>query len=127
MPSVGRFPSVTFNTPGDSVTGRILATEDYQETIYDGSGKGKPRFCPNSGNPVMGVRITLETAPGYDTSRMVLWAQGKNLMQSIVRAIRAAGASDVTVGDFLTVTMTGDADAYQAEYVRAAEHPPQGL
>ena len=97
------YPAVTFTAVGDSVVGRIIQAEDYQP----------------EDSTTLGVRLTLETRPNDDTSRVVLWAEGKNLMRSIAKAFRAQGAEDVRIGDLLAVTMTDDAD-YRALYARDA-------
>ena len=115
----GGYPAVSFKNVGDSVAGRIISTEDYQEKIFDGPDKGKPRTYPKTGDPVMATKIVLETAPGDESSRVTLYAQGGLLIKAIVRAFREAGASDVTVGDEMAVTFTGmdgRAKTYAAAY-----------
>ena len=112
------YPSVAFKAVGDSVAGRIVGIENYQVTEF-GSNPPVPKFYPKSGDPVMGIRITLETRPGDASSRVTLWAQGKKLMLSIAKAFRESGANDVTVGDDLAVTFTGydgAAKTYHAAY-----------
>lgn len=113
-----KYPAVKFNSVGDSVAGRIIGTEDYQETVF--GTKGELKFYP-SGDPVMGVRVYMETTPGDESSRVTLWAQGKLLMKAIAVAFRAAGAQDLEVGADLAVTFTGydgRAKTYSAAYSR---------
>lgn len=114
-------PGVKFQTLGDSVAGRIVAVEDYQEKVF---GSEELKTYPKTGDPVMGVKITLETNPGDESTRVTLWAHGKNMMQSIAQAFRAAGVSDIRVGDDMAVTwsgMDGRAKAYQSVYDKAPE------
>jgi hypothetical protein len=114
-----KYPSVSFKNLGDSVAGRIVELADYQQKDFS---SGELKFWPKSGDPMMGTRVTLETVPGDESSRVTLWGEGQRLMAAIARAFRAAGASDVTVGDDLAVTFTGmdgRAKAYQAAYSRA--------
>lgn len=111
-----KYPAVTFKSVGDSVAGRIVGHEDYQETVF---GSKELKFYPNSGDPVMGVRIFLETKPGDEESRVTLWCQGKLLMKAVATAFRAAGVQDIREGDDLAVTFTGydgRAKTYSAAY-----------
>ncbi len=110
------YPSVVFKNVGDAVAGRIVGHEDYQETVF---GTREPKTYPDSGDPVMGVRIHLETVPGDKSSRVTLWCQGKLLMRAVAQAIRKAGHADVTDGSDLAVTFTGydgRAKTYDADY-----------
>ena len=111
-----KYPAVTFKNVGDSVAGRIIGTEDYQETVF---GSKDLKFYPQSGDPVMGVRVYLETVPGDESSRVTLWCQGKLLMKAVATAFRAAGAQDLEIGADLAVTFTGydgRAKTYSAAY-----------
>lgn len=117
-------PAVKFQSIGDAVAGRIVDIEDYQETVFGTvtaqNPQGEPKFYP-SGDPVMGVRVTLETDPGNEGSRVTLWGQGKRLLQAISRAVKDSGASDLEIGGDLAVTFTGydgRAKLYQAAYAR---------
>lgn len=122
-----RYPSVSFKSVGDSVAGRIVGLEDYQEKEFAddskrGVRKGDPKVYEKSGDPVMGVRITLEMTPGDDTSRVTLWAQGARLMKAVAKAFRAEGRDDITTGDDLAVTFNGydgRAKTFVAAYARA--------
>ena len=80
------YPAVMFKIVGDSVSGRIIGVEPYQET---------------------GVKIHLETSPGDDASRVTLWCEGAKLTQAVESAFRAANVSCLAVGDDLAVRFTG--------------------
>lgn len=108
-----------FSNLGDAVAGKVISAEDYQETHYDGPDKGKPKFYPKSGDPVMAVKVVLETRPGDESSRVTLYAQGQKMIQAIAGAFRAEGRQDITVGDELAVTFSGydgRAKTYAAAY-----------
>lgn len=110
--------SAKFQTVGDAVAGRIVSFEDYQEQDFYTK---EPKVYEKSGDPVMGVRITLEQEPGNEESRITLWAHGKLQLQAIRNAVRATNARDLEVGADLAVTFTGyqgRAKAYQAAYAR---------
>jgi hypothetical protein len=112
-----RYPSAAFKSIGDGVAGRVVATEDYQEKVF---GSTDLKFFP-SGDPVMGVRITLEMTPGDEATRVTIWAQGKRMLQAIAKAVKGAGAPDIELGSDLALTFTGydgRAKVYQAAYVR---------
>lgn len=114
--------SVAFKNLGDGVAGRIVAFEDYQAKVF---GTNEPKVFP-SGDPVMGVRITLETRPGDAESRTALWAEGKEILKAIRTAVRAMGAGDLEAGADLSVQFTGyqgRAKVFTAAYARAEETP----
>ncbi len=116
--SGAKYPAVVFKSPGDSVAGRIVGHEDYQETDFDTK---QPKTYKNSGDPVMGVRVFLETVPGDEDSRVTLWCQGKKMLQAVAGAIRGAGGTDLEEGADLAVTMTGydgRAKTYGSAYSR---------
>lgn len=118
------YPAVKFPSLGSGVAGRIIGHEDYQETEYaddpaKGVKKGDLKTYPNSGDPVMGVKIHLETIPGDPSSRVTLYCQGKRLMKAVAGAIRGSGATDLQEGADLAVvhdTMDGRAKGYSAQY-----------
>lgn len=113
--------SVSFKNIGDSVAGRIVALEDYQQKDFSTQ---ELKFYPKSGDPMMGTRITLETRPGDEESRVVLWVEGQRLIKAVRDAFKAAGAPDVAIGDDIAVThtgMDGRAKAYQGAYSKAAD------
>lgn len=119
--------SASFKNVNDTVAGRIVAFEDYQEVEFSddaakGIKRGDPKFYPKSGDPVMGVRITLEKTPGDADSRVTLWAHGKLMLTAIREAVKGSGARDLELGADLAVAFTGysgRAKTYQAQYVRA--------
>lgn len=111
------YPSASFKAVGDSVAGRIVSFEDYQEKVF---GSEELKFWP-SGDPVMGVRIGLEVSPGDPNSRITVWAQGKKLLAAIALAVKSTGAQDLEIGGDLAVTFTGydgRAKTYQAAYAK---------
>ncbi len=124
--NAGGYPAVKFKNVGDKVAGRIVSFEDFQETEYEddprrGVKKGDLKFYPKSQDPIMGVRIVLETIPGDETSRVTLYCQGKRLMSAVANAFRAKGAGDLEVGADLAVVhpgYDGRAKAYSADYSR---------
>lgn len=132
-------PTASFKTPNDAVAGRIVGFEDYQEKEFNdnpatGAKKGDPKFYPNPGpdgkpQPVMGCRITLETTPGNEDSRVAIWAHGKRMLGAIRAAVQATGARDLEIGADLYVQFTGYAGAaktYNAGYSRPeADSVPQ--
>ena len=120
-----KYPAVKFSNVGDAVAGVIVATEDYQEKEFGddpkkGVRKGDPKFF-ESGDPIMAVRITLETNPGDASSRVNLYAQGARMLKAIAKAVKATGAADLELGGELAVTHTGrdgNAKAYESAYAR---------
>lgn len=105
-------------TEDATVAGRIVAFEDYQEQDFYTK---EPKVYEKSGDPVMGVCITLESVPGDAESRVTLWAKGKLMLTAIRQAVKATGARDLEVGADLAVTCTGyqgRAKTYQAAYTR---------
>lgn len=118
-----RYPAVSFKSIGDSVGGRIVHYEEYQEQDFYTK---EPKVWPKSGDPVMGVRITLETNPGDVASRVQLWASGRKMLQAIAKAVKDQGANDIAEGADLAVTFTGfdgRAKTYQAAYAAPESAP----
>lgn len=97
------YTAVNLKATGDAVAGRIVGFEDYQVKVF---GTNDLKFFP-SGDPVMGVRIHLETNPGDESSRVTLWAEKANMLKAIAKGVREAGASDIEIGGDLAVTRTG--------------------
>lgn len=113
------YTAVSLKTAGDSVTGRIIDFADYQVTEFDTK---KPKFFP-SGDPIMGVRVDMETNPGHEDSRVTLWAEKKNMLKAIADAVRGADKADIAIGDDLAVTrvgMDGKSITFVAAYSPAA-------
>lgn len=108
--------SFSFDTPGDSVTGKIVAIEEQQQTDMD---TGMPAVWEN-GQPKMMVRVELATDlrspddPADDGKRSVyLKGSRKSETQSSLAAVidavkRASGATSIAVGGTLTLTYSGD-------------------
>jgi hypothetical protein len=111
-------PAVSLKNMGDSIAGRIVSFEDYQ--VVDWQTK-EPKFFPKSGDPILGVRIVLETNPGDTASQQTLYAEKVNMLKAIASAVKGAGAADLEVGGDLAVTfsgMDGRAKAFMAAYDR---------
>jgi hypothetical protein len=119
-------PAVSLKAVGDSVAGRIAEFDNYQVTHFaddpkNGVKKGDLKFFP-SGDPIMGVKVVLETSPGDAGSRVTLWAEKPNMLRAIAAAVRAQGATDLELGADLAVTFSGfegRAHSFQAAYARA--------
>jgi hypothetical protein len=130
--------TASFKAVGDSIAGRIVSFEDYQETEYSddprklgptgvtGVKKGDPKFYPVKGKedprPVMAVRIVLDTTPGDEPTLVTLYAQGAKLQTAISAAFVEQKLGDIRVGDDLAVTFTGyegKAKTYKAAYAKA--------
>jgi hypothetical protein len=109
------YPAVKLKEPNDGFVGRIVDLGTYQAKDYQ---TGEPKTYP-SGDPVTGIRVTLETTPGDEGSRVMLWAEKWNMLQAISYAVKAAGARDLEVGGDLAVVFTGlrgRAHVFSAEY-----------
>jgi len=121
--------AVNFKSVGDSIAGRIVGIEEYQQKEF-GSDALKFRTDKDgnmvrdaAGQPVpqMGVRITLETEPGNESSRQTLWVEKWRMVKAIANAVTSAGASDIEIGGDLAVTFSayeGRAKAFSAAYAK---------
>jgi hypothetical protein len=112
------YTSVSLKNVGDAVAGRIVGFEDYQVTDW----QTKELKFFKSGDPIMATRVHLETDPGNESSRVTLYAEKANMKKAIGTAFRAAGRSDLVIGDDLAVTFSGfdgRAHAFQADYSAA--------
>ena len=108
--------SFPFETVGDTITGRIKAIEEVQQTDMD---SGLPATWEN-GQPKMMVRVDLTTDhrditnPGDDGTRSVYLkgsrkAESKSSMSAALVAVRAvSGATSIAVGGTFTLTYVGD-------------------
>lgn len=107
-------PSAKFDTPGDTVTGRIVATPELrQQTDFT---SGKPLFWDN-GDPRMQLVVTLQTEQhdpsiADDDGTRRVYVKGQ-LQKAVQQAVRQAGAPGLEVGGTLTVTYTGDGEVKQ--------------
>lgn len=103
MPATSLYPPIPkarLVSPGDSATGRIVDFEDYQVKDRDTGLKFSP-----SGEPVMGVRIVLET---ISRERLALWVGDPSMLRAVAKRVKAAGRSDLALGDYLSVTLLSD-------------------
>lgn len=124
--------SAEFENIGDGVAGYLIEEPgEAQQTVFGGTDL---KFYKN-GAPAMMAIVKLQTQdnngePDDDGIRILAVPDLSNKQQAIAQAVRAAGASDVEVGGYLTVTYTGDGvpkqkgnrppKLYAAQYV-----PPQ--
>lgn len=130
-----RSPSAKFEQHGDKVAGTITAVKQQQQTD---PVTQQPKFMP-SGDPIMLLVITIETADGTSLS---VWAKGGNypvatgtgtsMQNAIFAAVRAAGGNSIDAGAQLAVAYTGDGEAkpgmnapklYTAQYQLPAPKP----
>lgn len=122
-------PGAKWAQIGDKHAGRLISAEQRQQTdLKDGS----PKFFA-SGDPMMQWLITLEEADG---TTVVLYAKGGNytaatgtgwaMQVALVKALEAAGATELTMGGQLAVAWTGESEPrpgmnaahlYTAQYV----------
>lgn len=113
-----------FETPGDSVTGKITVIEEQQQTDMD---SGQPAFWEN-GQPKMMVRVELQTElrnpvdPGDDGKRSVYLKgskkpESKSSMAAAIEAVKSStGARTLQVGGTFTLTYSGDGVASRRGY-----------
>lgn len=128
----GGSASFPFNTPGDSVTGRVVSLEELQQTDLQ---TGEPRVFDN-GQPMMMYRVELQTElrdSDLDDGVRSVYLRGSRKPESqsslaaVLHAVlQATGRAALTVGGTLTLTYIGDGQAkargfnapklYQAAY-----------
>lgn len=113
-----------FENIGDSVTGRITAIEEQQQTDMQ---TGQPAVWEN-GQPKMMVRVELDTAlrdpenPVDDGARAVYLrgskkAESKSSLAAVLQAARTrTGGSAIDLGGTLTLTYVGDGVPRQRGY-----------
>ena len=144
--NAGGSASFSFDTPGDSVTGRVVNLEELQQTDLQ---TGQPKTFDN-GQPMMMYRVELQTQQRDDADddgvRSVYLKGSKkpeaqSSLSAVLAAVKAAtGRFNLTVGGTLTLTYIGDGVAknrgfnapklYSAQYVApsvdlAGEQPAQ--
>lgn len=108
-----------FDNPGDSITGKIVALEEVQQTDLS---TGEPAFWPNGAKKTM-IRVTLATQlrnDPDDSGERNIYLKGsakpetRSSMAAVVQAVRqATGGNDLSVGGTLTLTYMGDGERSQ--------------
>jgi hypothetical protein len=103
-------PSASFEKPGQTHAGTILAAERRQDRDFK---TGQPKTWPD-GNPVMVYAITIATDADEE---LTIWARGgsytpargkgDSMMNAIDDAVRAAGAKTIDAGGQISVTFSG--------------------
>lgn len=113
-----------FETPGDSVTGKITVIEEQQQTDME---SGQPAFWEN-GQPKMMVRIELQTElrnpsdPSDDGKRSVYLKgskkpESKSSMAAAIEAVKnSTGARTLQIGGTFSLTYSGDGVASRRGY-----------
>lgn len=111
--------AASFVTPGDRITGTIVDFVTRQERAFapprpDGTPvpyvERQLLTYPRTGDPIMGIVITLQTAlreSSEDDGRRALYAEGKRRKDALRAAVRAAGARGLEVGALLEVVYGG--------------------
>lgn len=102
-------PTVKFDTPGVTVTGRIVDRKVNQQTDFK---TGELLTWP-SGDPRMQLIVTLQTdqrdpSVDDDDGRRRLFVKGKRLTEAVRDAVKAAGVKKLEDGGTLTVTYVRD-------------------
>lgn len=127
-------PSMKFDEPGDTITGRITAPPvPYQVREFDKNnpGAGPLKFYP-SGDPIMAVYVDIATDlrdPNLkdDDGVRRVYLEGRYVKADVAAAVRTAGAQGLEVGGVLTLAFTHREDPadkrsrkfWQAQYVPA--------
>ena len=107
----GGVPSFKFDEVGKTAKGPILSLDMQQQKDFS---TGKPKFWDNTGEPMMQLRVVLQTDerdPSItdDDGQRALYLKGES--QKAVRdAVREAGARSIDVGGTLTLKYTGDGE-----------------
>lgn len=115
--AAGGSTSFPFNTPGDSVTGRVVSLEEQQQTDLQ---TGELKTFDN-GQPMMMYRVELQTelrADEFDDGVRSVYLRGSRKPESqsslaaVLHAVQqATGRAALTVGGTLTLTYIGDGQA----------------
>jgi hypothetical protein len=123
--------SFQFNNIGDSVSGKIIALDEVQQTDLD---TGLPAVWPD-GKPKMMIRVVLSTdlRDGPDDSgERTLYLRGSKKPESrsslsavIQAAIKATGKSAIDVGGWLSLAYTGDGEKTRAAYSAPKQYAAQ--
>lgn len=111
------YDTAKFRNVGDSVSGRIIDFADVQERDFNTK---EPKFWDEAKTqPILQVRITLETKPGDASSRVNLYVSGQRMKRAVREALAAAGVDDISPQSDIAVTFTGyegAAKCYKATY-----------
>lgn len=125
--------SFPFDSPGDSVTGKVLSLDEVQQTDM---ASGEPAVWDN-GQPKMMFRVELQTDSKDDETddgKRSVYLKGsrkpesKSSLSAVLAAVRSAtGGTNIAAGGTLTLTYTEDGQPtkrgwnapkhYAAEYV----------
>lgn len=111
-------PGASFKNIGDKVAGTIAEIAEYQVRDFETQ---EPKFYPKSGDPIMGVRITLRTDPNDWRSHVTLWAEKPLMIRAIRQAVQDEGAEDLEERGDLAVMLKGRAGLtmlWEAAYSR---------
>lgn len=114
--------SFAFDTIGNTVTGKIVAIEQVQQTDMQ---TGQPAVWDN-GEPKMMVRVELATDlrdDAMDDGHRSVYLKGsrkpesKSSMAAVLGAVQTAtGSRNISAGGTLTLTYSGDGDAPRKGY-----------
>jgi hypothetical protein len=110
-------PGANFDQVGTTVGGVITAPgRSFQEREWNHQTQrsdGPPKTFPNSGDPIMGVALDVQTnqrdpsVQGDDGIRTI-YIRGKRLKDAVREAVRSSGAQRLEVGAEIWVTYTHD-------------------
>lgn len=97
------YPAFKFDNVGKTVSGRIVGIDVAPVLDYNSR---QPRTWKN-GKPMEQTVISLEQVPGDESSRVSVYVFGARIERAIKEAFKAAGRTDIEVGDDLSLTQTG--------------------
>ena len=100
-----RLPSIKFPVVGATMTGTVAKLDLSPVPTFDKSGRPSGVKLDDDGNEVMQVDVTVDSAEG---GRLVLHTNG-GVFYAIGRESASIGATDLEVGDKLTIDYAGDA------------------
>lgn len=122
-----KYDSVKFEKKGDGAKGTIVEFDDVQMTKWK-SNPPVPLFWDEAKTrPKMQTRVTIETAPGVESSRVNIWVKPGDQAKAVRDALVAVGARDIEVGAEFGCWMTGTREgqgAQPAKTYRAEYEPP---
>lgn len=111
------YPAAEFPVVGTTVGGKVIGRPKARQVReYDklNPGKGALKFYPNSGDPIMGVVVDVQTnAPMInqdDKGIRRIYADGQRQKEALREALIAAGAQEVGIepGGFVSMTWSGE-------------------